>query len=159
VNVYGASKAEGEREARDAGATVVRTSWLVSAFAAKILSLAAEHAILRVVGDQYGCPTIPDDLADATIALRDVVPDTYHFCNAGPTSRHDLARAIVEAARGACALRCEHVEAIATSDAPSLARRPAYSVLDTTRIRAAGIATPPWRGRIAEASLAMLGCR
>jgi dTDP-4-dehydrorhamnose reductase len=150
VNVYGASKAEGERAVRESGATIVRTSWLVSSFAAKIVELATEHATVQVVDDQHGCPTIPDDLADALIALRDVAPSTYHFCNAGPTSRHGLAVAIVEAARRTRVLRCEHVEPITTADAPSTARRPAYVVLDTTRVRAAGIATPPWRDRIGE---------
>jgi len=150
VNVYGASKAEGECAVREAGGTIVRTSWLLSSFAAKIVQLAMELSTVRVVDDQHGCPTLPDDLADALIALRDVAPDTYHFCNAGPTSRHELALAIVEVARQTRVLRCEDVEPIATADAPSPARRPAYALLDTTRVRAAGIATPPWRDRIAE---------
>jgi dTDP-4-dehydrorhamnose reductase len=155
VNAYGASKVEGERLVRDAGATVVRTSWLIPSFAARIFATATREGTVRVVDDQHSCPTVPDDLADALIALARAAPDTYHFANQGPASRYELAVAVVEFARRARSLAHANVVPIATGTVPVLARRPAYTVLDTSRVRAAGISAPPWRERL-DAALAAL---
>jgi dTDP-4-dehydrorhamnose reductase len=150
LGVYGDSKAEGENAVREAGGTVVRTSWLFAAggpsFVHTILRLARERPVLRVVADQHGCPTWAEDLADALLELgaRPELAATYHYCNAGETTRHGFATAIVDEARRHRALACEGVEPIATADYPSRARRPAYAVLDTTRVRGLGIVPPPW---------------
>jgi dTDP-4-dehydrorhamnose reductase len=103
--------------------------------------------MLRVVADQTGCPTWADDLADALLALA-AVPSraaTYHFCNDGVTTWHGFASAIIDEARKHRPLACERIDAITTAEYPTPARRPAYSVLDTSRIRALGIVPPPWR--------------
>ena len=146
-SVYGESKAAGEREVLAAGGTVVRTSWLFGeggpSFVHTMLRLAKERPVLRVVADQHGCPTWTDDLADALFALRPQ-HSIYHFCNEGPTTWHAFAVAIVDEARKHRALACERIESITTAEYPTPARRPAYSVLDTSRIRAAGIATASW---------------
>jgi dTDP-4-dehydrorhamnose reductase len=151
LGAYGESKAAGEALVHAAGGTVVRTSWLFEAggpsFVNTMLRLCQERPVLRVVNDQIGCPTWADDLADALLVLaqRASVERTYHFCNDGVTSWHGFAVAIIEAARAHRAIACERVEAITTAEYPTPARRPAYSVLDTTRIRAAGAVPPSWR--------------
>lgn len=151
LGVYGESKAAGEREVHAAGGTVVRTSWLFEergpSFVHTMLRLAQERDVLRVVADQHGCPTWADDLARALLVLAghpSLLP-TYHFCNDEPTTWHGFASAIIDEGRTHVALRCERVDAITTAEYPTPAKRPAHSVLDTTRIRAAGVACPSWR--------------
>lgn len=151
LGVYGASKLGGERAVHDAGGVVVRTSWLFSArgpsFVQTMLRLAREREVLRVVGDQSGCPTCADDLADALIGLADrrALASTYHFSGDGVTTWHGFATAIVDEARRHRPLACKRVDAITTSEYPTPAQRPAYSVLDTTLIRELGIIPPSWK--------------
>jgi dTDP-4-dehydrorhamnose reductase len=150
LGAYGESKFEGERLAIDAGGTVVRTSWLFEergpSFVHTMLRLAAERSVLRVVADQQGCPTWADDLADALLALsgHSRLASRYHYCGDGPTTWHGFAEAIVEQGRRHRELLCTRIEPISTAEYPTPARRPAYSVLDTTRIRDLGIVPPPW---------------
>lgn len=156
LGVYGESKAAGERHVRAAGGTVVRTSWLFEAkgpsFVHTMLRLAKDRPVLRVVADQHGCPTWADDLADGLYALaaQRARGDLYHYCNAEPTTWHAFATAIVDEARKYVSLACERVDAITTAEYPTPARRPAYSVLDTSRIRELGIVPPSWRRGLAE---------
>jgi dTDP-4-dehydrorhamnose reductase len=152
LGVYGASKAEGEQAVHEAGGTVVRTSWLFAeggpSFVHTMLRLAKERPVLRVVADQRGCPTYAGDLADALLQLVPRSP-TYHYCNAGETTWHAFAEAIVAEARTHTSLACERIDAITTAEYPTPARRPAYSVLDTQRIRDAGIVPPSWEAGLA----------
>jgi dTDP-4-dehydrorhamnose reductase len=152
LGVYGASKAEGEQAVHEAGGTVVRTSWLFAeggpSFVHTMLRLAKERPVLRVVGDQRGCPTYAGDLADALLQLTPR-ERTYHYCNAGETTWHAFATAIIEEARRRVPLACERIEAITTAEYPTPAKRPAYSVLATTRIRDAGIVPPSWQPGLA----------
>lgn len=155
LGVYGASKAAGEALVLDAGGTVVRTSWLFAeggpSFVHTMLRLAQERPLLRVVADQHGCPTYAGDLADALLALAGHADRAalYHYCNAGATTWHGFAEAIVAEARLHRPLRCERVEAITTAEYPTPARRPASSILDTSRLRALGIVPPSWRPGLA----------
>lgn len=141
LGAYGASKDAGDREVHARGGTVVRTSWLFGdggpSFVHTMLRLAKERPVLRVVADQHGCPTYAGDLADALLALakRPSLAHTYHFCGDGSTTWFGFAKAILGADR---------VEPIATADYPTAAKRPAYSVLDTSWIRALGIVPPSW---------------
>ena len=154
LGVYGATKAAGERAVIAAGGVVLRTSWLFSAtghnFVKTIVRLAIERRELRVVADQHGCPSCADDIADAAIGLAEratagaALESIYHAAGAGPTTWHGLACAIVETARTRRTPACERVVPITTAEYPTPARRPANSVLDTTRIRALGIEMPPW---------------
>jgi dTDP-4-dehydrorhamnose reductase len=162
INAYGASKAAGERQVLDAGGVVVRTSWLFGeggpSFVHSMLRLARERPVLRVVADQHGCPTCADDLAAALLELATREPSgIYHACGDGPTTWHGFATAIVDAARRHTALACERVEPITTAEYPTPARRPAYSVLDTGRLRALGIALPPWRTGLSRVLAAAVG--
>lgn len=148
INAYGRSKLAGEQAARAAcpGALVVRTSWLVSGthpnFVATMLRLVAER-VVRVVDDQWGCPTTVDDLAPAAwAALQGGAGGILHLTNSGETTWFRFARAAVALA----GLDPERVVACATADFPTAARRPAYSVLGSERRRPLGIADlPHWQ--------------
>jgi len=147
LSVYGRSKLGGEREL-DAGATVVRTSWVCGAhgrnFVKTILRAAAERDELTVVDDQHGCPTFTSDLAGAIARLVVArLPGTFHVTNQGATTWFDFARAIVAAA----GFDPAKVRPIATADLHPRrpAPRPANSVLDNAALRLSGIPLlPDW---------------
>ena len=132
------------------------TSWLFEgkgpSFVHTMIRLAKDRPLLKVVADQRGCPTWADDLADALIQLapKAAPGEVYHFCNDGETTWHAFASAIIEEARRIRPLACEKVEAITTAEYPTPAKRPAYSVLDTSKIRALGIVPPPWQPGVAQ---------
>ena len=157
IGVYGASKEAGEQAVRTINrrSIIVRTAWLVSAhrtnFVRTMLRLAAERPRLRVVADQRGCPTVAADLAGAlaVIALRlasdaSTPTGTYHFVNGGETTWHGLAEATLR--RAAFHGRAvPPVDAISTSDYPTLTARPANSRLSTAKLtRDFAIVSRPW---------------
>ena len=148
--VYGETKLEGENAVHECGGIVVRTSWLFGeggpSFVHTILRLALERPVLRVVADQYGCPTYASDLADALLdlAAHRELASTYHVCGDPPTTWHAFATAIVDEARRHRTVTCTQIDAITTADYPTPAARPMFSVLDTSRVRALGIAPRPW---------------
>lgn len=151
VNVYGASKLAGERAVLGEGGIVVRTAWLFGdggpSFVHAIAHAARTQPSLRVVDDQVGCPTWADDLAGVLLALGDGGEwgTIYHACGEGAVSRYAFARAIVDELDA----RCEVIP-VATSELAAAARRPAYAVLDTSRLASLGIVLPPWRGGLRE---------
>ena len=164
LGVYGRSKLAGENALRQSGCDhlILRTAWVYAArghnFLRTMLRLASERDSLRVVNDQRGAPTTARLIADlsAQVLARWSVFDaerkraalgTYHVCAAGECTWHEFARAIFAAAHAASLIRRPlEVVPIASAEYPTKARRPAYSVLDTARIRAAfGIHLPPWR--------------
>lgn len=152
VSRYGASKQLGEELllASGARALVVRTQWLFGrhgrSFPRTMWERATAGQPTRVVADQLGCPTYTVDLARACWALvaRDA-EGLVHAANGGEASWYDVARAVFEAA-GRPAL----VSPCTTADYPTPARRPAYSVLDTSRLASLlGAPMPPWRDALA----------
>lgn len=156
LGVYGESKLAGEQAIRASGArhAILRTAWVYAShgknFLLTMLRLAGEREELRVVADQVGAPTPAAWIADATAALlREGVPSsgTWHLTSQGATSWHGFTEAIVdEAHRRGLIGHKPRVVAIPTSDYPTPARRPAYSVLDTSRLqRDFGIVPPEWR--------------
>lgn len=158
LGVYGASKAAGEEAVRAAGPrhVILRTAWVFSAhgnnFVRTMLRLGAERDRLGIVADQRGCPTAAADLAAAAVtAARHVLATgegwgTYHCCGAPPTTWHGFAEAIFEERRLLTGLAPPRLDAIATADYPTPARRPANSVLDTTRFATRfGMPAPAWR--------------
>ncbi|HET9957657.1 MAG TPA: dTDP-4-dehydrorhamnose reductase [Polyangiaceae bacterium] len=172
-SAYGRTKLEGERlvlgtapaSMREARAVhVVRTSWLFGPggknFVTTMLQLMAERETLRVVADQVGCPTYTYDLADASLALAAVGPSAraaapsgiYHFSNAEPVSWCGFAQAIHERALGlGFPIRAQAIQPIRTEEYPLPATRPAYSVLDTSKISGQlGRAPRPWRAALDE---------
>lgn len=155
LGVYGASKLAGEQAIRASGTRhlIFRTAWVYAAhgrnFLRTMLRLAAERDELRVVADQFGSPTPASLIADVTaqVLAQGLQPSgLWHLTTTGATSWHGFAEAIVEGAvaRGLIA-RAPQVTAIATSEFPSRARRPVYSVLDTGQLATAfGIQLPGW---------------
>ena len=164
INAYGRSKWEGERTVREVleQHLIVRTSWVYAPhghnFLLTIAGLARERETLHVVADQHGCPTLAADLARgllgaAAAALdRSDVWGTYHFCNAGETTWHGFATAIVDGLASRPGIIGRRVVATTTADHPRPAARPAYSVLDTTAWTAAfGSAPRPWQDALSDA--------
>ncbi len=156
LGVYGASKLAGEEAIRASGVrhAILRTAWVYAAhgknFLHTMLRLAGERDELRVVADQVGAPTPAAWIAEAsTRILAHGVPTsgTWHLVAAGETSWHGFAQAIMDEALAAGLLqRVPRVLPIAAAEYPTPARRPAYSVLDTERLRRDfGIAPPDWR--------------
>jgi dTDP-4-dehydrorhamnose reductase len=155
-NVYGASKAEGERLIRETldRHVIVRTSWVFGHhgknFVKSILGLLGQREAIQVINDQQGCPTAASDLATAllTLAARqgsDLAWGTYHFCGAEPISWYGFAQAIAQISRRR---RPDQTRIGATSTAAygQKARRPSYSVLDCGKARdGLGLDIPNWR--------------
>jgi dTDP-4-dehydrorhamnose reductase len=165
LNVYGRTKLGGEHEvsATLVEHVIVRTSWLYGTsghnFVKTILRYASEREFLRVVYDQTGTPTWTADLSGALVRMAKVLRDegrldygVYHYSNEGVASWYDFAVAVVDEARQAgMELRCRRIEPILTSDFPTPAKRPAYSVLDKQKIkRAFGLSIPHWRASLRE---------
>lgn len=166
ASAYGKSKLLGEQHALEVlggeSCYVIRTSWLYGPkganFVKTMLGLMREREELRVVEDQLGRPTYTDDLARASLDLvglsgrRPAPAGIYHFANAGETSWHGFAVRILAIARDlGFKLKTERVLPCSTADYPRPAPRPAYSVLDTTRIeRALGRAPRAWPDALCE---------
>jgi dTDP-4-dehydrorhamnose reductase len=154
LGAYGASKAEGEK-GLGAHALVIRSSWLYGAhganFVSTMLRLMREREELRVVADQVGSPTWSRGLAAAIwLGAEHSLTGIHHYSDAGETTWHGFAVAILEEARAlGMELRARRVIPIASSDYPSKVRRPAYSVLDCSGlVQALGIALAPWRDNL-----------
>ena len=151
-SVYGSTKAEGERLIRESGCNymIVRTAWLYSStgknFVKTMLYLAETRDEINVVADQKGCPTWAHDLAVALMTLlnkngKSPVQETFHFTNVGQITWYDFATTIMEIGGKQC-----KVNPITTDQYPTKAKRPAYSVLDLSKIKEfAGIEIPFWR--------------
>ena len=164
MGAYGESKAAGEASVRDNldKHIILRTSWLYSThgnnFVKTILRLASEREELRVVADQYGCPTYAADLAGAILHISEQIRSAwaipwgnYHYCGKGVTTWHGFAEKICELAKESRPLQVKRVSAIATEEYPTPARRPPYSALDCSKIeRVFGIRTRPWQDSLAE---------
>ena len=156
LGVYGTSKRDGEDAVRAAGGRhlIFRTAWVYAAhggnFLRTMLRLGAERDQLRVVADQIGTPTPAGLIADVTAhALRHPggLSGTWHLTASGQTSWHGFAEAIFAEAQAAGVLaKTPVVDAIASSDYPTPARRPAWSVLDNRRLQQDfGIVLPAWQ--------------
>lgn len=159
LGIYGRSKLQGEQALRAAHPQhlILRTSWVFGSYGANfvktMLRLARERPELRVVTDQHGAPTEAGALADTllTLARRAVAGEplawgTYHYSGTPHTTWHAFAEAVV--ARGAelgLIPKRIPVQAIATRDFPTPARRPANSRLDCRSIHAKlGAEIPDW---------------
>lgn len=151
-SVYGRTKLAGEQAIKKTGclAIVIRTAWLYSEFGHNfvktMLRLAQEKGELKVVADQVGTPTYAADLAAAIVRIiadENVADKTgiYHFSNEGECSWFEFAREIVQQSGIEVA-----VEPLTTEQYPTKAKRPAYSVLDKTKIkREFGVEVPEWK--------------
>ena len=152
TGVYGLTKLHGEEKIRATGVKhiILRTAWLYSEFGQNfvktMMNLTATRPQLKVVFDQCGTPTYAGDLAEA---IYDIVENRkyegnsgiYHFSNEGVCSWYDFTIKIAElAGNTACDIQPCH-----SDEFPSPVKRPAYSVLDKTKIKETfGIKIPYW---------------
>ncbi|ANY19415.1 dTDP-4-dehydrorhamnose reductase [Tsuneonella dongtanensis] len=142
LSVYGASKAAGE-DAAGEDATVIRTAWVHGAgganFVNTMLRLMRTRSEVRVVADQIGAPTWTGTLAEViwTLALRPA-SGIWHWTDAGVASWYDFAVAIHEEALALGVLdRAVPIVPIASSEYPTPAKRPRFSLLDSRETRSA----------------------
>ena len=149
LNVYGASKLEGEKQALqlNADTIILRTSWVYSPygnnFVKTMMKLMVEKNEICVVNDQVGSPTYAGDLAEAIMsiisnrhpdsnraAIDNQTAGVYHFSNDGVISWYEFATAIKNIMGSECVL-----QPVSTSEFPTVATRPAFSVMDKTKIQ------------------------
>jgi len=142
---YGETKLKGELAIQSSGCKhiIIRTAWVFSEygnnFLKTMLRLGAERDELSIVGDQIGCPTYAQDIARSIV---EIVPqlnsrkdnDIYHYCGDQPCSWYDFANAIFDQAMTSNLKIPSIVNSIETSAYPTPAKRPAFSVLDCSKI-------------------------
>ncbi|MBO9518979.1 MAG: dTDP-4-dehydrorhamnose reductase [Porphyrobacter sp.] len=154
LGVYGRTKLDGEKAvvAVHPEALIVRTSWVYAAagsnFVKTMLRLMSERGDVSVVADQIGTPTYARSLAQALWSLSaKQLSGIYHFSDAGVASWYDFAVAIAEEASALGILdRRVTVEPISTDQFPTVARRPAFSVLDKSQTwKVLGASSEHWR--------------
>ena len=152
TGVYGLTKLHGEQRILATGVKhiIIRTAWLYSEFGKNfvktMLSLTATKPQLKVVSDQCGTPTYAGDLADV---IYDIIENRkfdnnegiYHFSNEGVCSWYDFTKVIAQmAGHTTCDIQPCH-----SDEFPSPVKRPAYSVLDKSKIKDTfGITIPYW---------------
>lgn len=156
TGVYGLTKLHGEQKIQAVGChyIIIRTAWLYSEFGHNfvktMLSLTATKPQLKVVFDQTGTPTYAGDLADV---IFDIVENRkfegndgiYHFSNEGVCSWYDFTKKIAELAGNTA---CD-IEPCHSDEFPSPVKRPAYSVLDKTKIKETfGVKIPYWEDSV-----------
>jgi len=152
TGVYGLTKLHGEEKIQAVGCDhiILRTAWLYSEFGSNfvktMLNLTATKPLLKVVFDQTGTPTYAGDLADAIFNIVENKKfeghsGVYHFSNEGVCSWYDFTIKIAQiAGHTACNIQPCH-----SDEFPSPVKRPAYSVLDKTKIKETfGIQIPYW---------------
>lgn len=160
-SIYGRTKLEGEGILTSfcQNALIIRTAWLYSEFGGNFVStmlrLSSEKKQINVVADQIGSPTYAGDLAEAIfhIIRHDKwLPGIYHFTNEGVASWFDFTKAIFELSG-----KTTVVNPIPTSQYPTPAKRPLYSVLSKMKIKNTyGVNIPYWRDSLKKC-LALMG--
>ena len=154
-SVYGSTKLAGEIGVQKfcKRSMIIRTAWLYSTFGNNfvktMIRLGKEKPELGVIFDQIGTPTYARDLAQVIMTAigRGIQPGVYHFSNEGVISWYDFTKAIHRLA----GINTCHVRPLHTSEYPTPANRPHYSVLDKTKLKQAyGIEVPYWEDSLAE---------
>lgn len=162
--VYGKSKAQGEAEVKKhlQQHIILRTSWVYGVhgnnFVKTMISLAKTTDTIRVVNDQFGCPTFARDIAKAIWSIVNDIQNqqkvrwgTYHYCGIGTTSWYGFAKKIFEIARQYEILAIKKVEPVSTDAYPTPAKRPLSSVLDCNLIHQHfDVIQKPWEQSIKE---------
>lgn len=172
LNVYGETKLAGERAIEAVGGAfwILRSSWVYSMrgrnFFRSMLRLAREREVISVVDDQVGCPTWSRSLAQATREMiervleagpgsvfecMDAVRGLYHVCSTGQASWYDFARRILDWDPASMEHLVERLVPIPSEAYQAPARRPAYSALDTAKIRGTfGVTMLDWERQLLE---------
>ena len=164
LNVYGTTKLHGEQFALQiADAVVIRTSWVYSTYAKNfvktMLRLFETREKIQVVADQCGSPTYARDLAMMLlVAIEQMekglhLQGVYNFSNGGSTTWHAFAQEIKYLVGASCL-----IDAVSSAEYPTPAKRPKYSVLDTSKIQQAlGVTIAPWKDSLREMLEAQTG--
>ena len=152
-NYYGLSKLNGEKHVENSisESIVIRTSWLYSPFGKNFVKTIIEKSktkdLLKIVGDQFGCPTNACDLANAIIQIIkskdrfDKESKIYNFSNLGYTSWFEFAKFILKEIN----IKCNLVE-IKTNEISQLSKRPKFAITDKTKIISAfNLKIPYWK--------------
>ena len=152
-NYYGVSKLNGEKHIENSisESIVIRTSWLYSLFGKNFVKTIIEKSkskdLLKIVGDQYGCPTNAYDLANAIIQIIksknrfDKESKIYNFSNLGHTSWFEFAKVIVKEINIKC-----NLEEIKTNEISQLSKRPKFTITNKTKIISAfNLIIPDWK--------------
>jgi dTDP-4-dehydrorhamnose reductase len=164
LGAYGRSKALGESDIRSIldRHLIVRTSWVYgrygSNFVKTMIRSGRKRETLRVVNDQFGCPTSASDLAAALLSLAERIRSgetmpwgTYHLCGEGVATWHDLAEATLRFARRRMPLAVREIRPISASEYPTAAKRPPFSALDCARAeKVFGLRLRHWRDALGE---------
>lgn len=158
INVYGQTKAEGELLVLNElpTAVILRTAWVFSEygnnFIKTILRLANERDELKIVNDQFGCPTYAGDLAHAIIEIiltNNQLAGIYHYCGDREASWYSFAKTILEKAKVvSCLTKNINLLGIPTEQHITPAKRPKYSVMNCSKISQYGIALSNWKKAI-----------
>jgi dTDP-4-dehydrorhamnose reductase len=159
LGVYGRSKLAGDQAVQQVGGNhlIFRLCWVYGArgqnFMLTMMRLAREREKLRVVRDQFGCPTWSRMIAETTaLALKQTLVEkdpaaftgVYHLAASGHTSWHGFAGAIISLMPEE-GKKCKSVDPITTPEYPTPAKRPAYSVLSCEKLkRTFGLQLPDW---------------
>jgi dTDP-4-dehydrorhamnose reductase len=146
LSIYGGSKLKGEHAIKSSGCKylIIRTAWVYSEYGSNflktILRLGADLNKLGIVGDQIGCPTYAQDIAKSIVSILSVIDlkgsssGIYHYCGHESCSWYDFACAIFLEAGAHGFKTPRNIRPIFTADYPTVAKRPAYSVLDCKKI-------------------------
>ena len=159
--VYGNSKLKGEEaiKASDCKYLIIRTAWVYSEygnnFLRTMLRLGADRDALSIVGDQIGCPTYAQDIAKSIVSIlffldaKSLSSGIYHYCGDEPCSWYDFARNIFLEAKIQELKTPSYIKSIPTTDYLTSAIRPAYSVLDCSKIESTfKVTRSNWRDSI-----------
>jgi len=157
IGYYGETKLAGEKavQQKATDSIIIRTSWLYSSFGNNfvktMLKYGHERGLMNVVYDQVGTPTYAKDLAESILHIIskpefNSISGLFHYSNEGVISWYDFAKAIYEIKGVDC-----KVNPIRTSEYPTPAKRPAFSVLDKAKIKTSfGLEIPYWRDSLEE---------
>jgi dTDP-4-dehydrorhamnose reductase len=158
INIYGESKLKGEELAleKNPSAIVIRTSWVYSAFGNNfvktMMRLFKEKSEINVISDQFGSPTYAADLAAVILNFIEQTEQgkdfsgIVNYSNSGVTTWYEFAEEIKSLVNSNC-----KINPIPTSSYPTPAKRPLYSVLDTSKIKELlQIEIPSWKESLKE---------
>lgn len=153
INTYGESKLKGEELAfnNNPSTLIIRTSWVYSSFGNNfvktMLRLFKEKSEINVINDQFGSPTYAADLAEVIMKFVERIEEgesfsgIVNYCNSGVTTWYEFAKEIKSLLNSSC-----KINPIPTSSYPTPAKRPLYSVLDTSKIKALlQMEIPDWK--------------
>lgn len=157
INNYGKTKLDGEKAIfliAPMNSVILRTSWLYASlgnnFVKTMLRLGKDHEKINVIFDQIGSPTFARDLAktilDIIPKIKNTHPEIYHYSNEGTASWYDFAKAIFKMANYNC-----QINPITSSEYPTQATRPHYSLLNKNKIKKDfEITIPHWHDSLME---------